>query len=96
MKKHNLMYSIFGIDENHKCRECCNFGMYQRGNHSYSKCEVYGISHSEATDWNGRKAACGHFNKPYDKAKENNIMHLARPVRRDANYQCEGQMNLEE
>ena len=89
-----MMYSIFGIDESHKCRECCHFGMYQRGNHSYSKCGVYGISHSVATDWNGRKAACGYFNKPYDKA-EYNIIHLVRKSK-NADYKCKGQMSLEE
>ena len=70
--------------------------MHRPTDRSFSKCEVYGISGSEATDWNGRKAACGHFNKLYDKAKENNIVRLVRTVRRDADYQCEGQMSLED
>ena len=94
MRKHSLMYNIFGVDENHKCQECCNFTKHCPSDRSFSKCEVYGISRSEAMDWNGRKAACGHFNKPYDKATENNIVHCVKPSR-NTNYQCEGQISLE-
>ena len=67
VRKINLMYSIFGQAVGHKCADCQHF---QRINHHgkiYRKCEVYGITQSDATDWKQSNTACGLFpNKPYE------------------------------
>lgn len=63
-RKIELMHDIFGIDEEHKCGECDNFGEH-RYDKLYYKCAVYGISSSEASDWRKKYTACGMFNKEY-------------------------------
>ena len=60
-RKIDLMHEMFGKAPG-TCKECFNF-MPARG--GYSKCRIYGISKSEATDWNNRFPACGKKNNFY-------------------------------
>ena len=63
-----FMHHFFGADEaGHKCKECMHFQRRQAGNKTVRKCAVYGLSQSEATDWNANFTACGTFDKdtPY-------------------------------
>lgn len=66
-RKLELMHDLFGIIDNHKCRECSNL---HGGTNQYRKCKVYGISASEATDWALSWTACGMMNKE----------HVGRPI----------------
>ena len=92
-KKHDLMYELFGRDEAHICRECCNFGKIERGR-NYSKCRIYGVSCSTATDWSGKKAACGRFNDP-PAADEPAVIDIKKRSKKEIiQIQCEGQMSL--
>lgn len=59
------MHRLFGCAEGKKCRECSHFLRGEHHDKIYQKCEVYGISHSEATDWAQKWPACGLFGKPY-------------------------------
>ena len=62
-----FMHTFFGEDEaEHKCKDCMHFERWQKGNKRVRKCKVYGLSNSEATDWNASFPACGCFNKGTD------------------------------
>ena len=67
VRKIELMHRKFGKCDGHACRECNNLvkGVYH--DRKLTKCKVYGMTHSQASDWAGRYQACGMFNKPWDK-----------------------------
>lgn len=58
MRKIDLMYAKFGKGQG-TCKECSNYisGLYK--DRSYRKCEVYGVTRSEASDWKASYQACG-------------------------------------
>ena len=62
IRKIELMHREFGASPGHKCQHCDNLIVRHR-DRRYYKCEVYGISNSEATDWRLSYDACGMFNK---------------------------------
>lgn len=88
VKKINEMHMRFGKADG-KCKDCSNFRRYHYRGKTYSKCVVYGESNSQATDWNGRNAACGMFNKDY-----NGTPIYMRHFRKD--IPLEGQISLME
>lgn len=65
-KKIQLMYELFGKEYGKHCRDCCHFCREWTNTRSVFKCDVYGRSSSEATDWAGKYNACGMFGKPWD------------------------------
>lgn len=73
LRKIDLMYREFGKSPGNKCRECSNFAHGRYRSRVLSKCCVYGLTHSEASDWSGRYEACGMYNKEWSG---NNIIHL--------------------
>ena len=86
MKKIELMHSLFG----RSCGTCgdCGHCIKYIGNRTYYKCDVYGASHSEATDWRKSFKACGLFNKftAYE-----NVYKLAKAERSEI---ADGQLSL--
>lgn len=66
LRKIDLMHRVFGKCEGHICKECSNLwsGLYH--DRRLKKCEVYGMTHSEASDWAQKYEACGMFNRDYD------------------------------
>ncbi len=94
-RKHEVMYSLFGRDNKHKCKECSNFIFIRPTDRRHSKCQVYGVTHSEATDWNGRKPACGMFNQNYDDVSQITVIDRLRHMPRiTVQPQCEKQISL--
>lgn len=66
IRKIDLMHQLFGEAE-HLCKECDHFGRWRVGGATtVRKCEVYGRTRSEASDWKASYQACGLFNQPYD------------------------------
>ena len=58
-----FMHTFFGeCETEHKCKDCTNFERHRANGKLVRKCKVYGLSHSEATDWNANFTACGCFN----------------------------------
>jgi hypothetical protein len=63
------MHKLFGKSE-HICKDCEHFkkintsGLMAR--RFVQKCECYGITHSESSDWAQKWQACGLFNQPYN------------------------------
>ena len=64
-RKIDLMYEMFGRGDG-KCGTCSHFVKFTYRDSSYQKCEVYGVSQSEATDWVQKWDGCGLYNKPYE------------------------------
>ena len=63
-----FMHHYFGEDDaGRRCRDCIYFERWLVGDTKIvRKCRVYGISHSEATDWKASFPACGCINKDTD------------------------------
>lgn len=98
-RKIEAMYQRYGHRDGMQCKYCDHFERYKYKGYDYSKCEIYGITNSEATDWRASNNACGMFNEPWD-AKENmpvieTIKHI-RNVRSSAPGQLDGQMGFED
>lgn len=66
LRKIELMYSFFGIlKEKRQCKECSHFHRYMYRDKYYRKCDIYGETNSEASDWAAKYRACGAFNQEY-------------------------------
>ena len=58
------MCEIFGAGDG-TCADCCHLRSGYYGDRKLRKCYVYGMTHSEASDWALSYPACGQKNKPY-------------------------------
>lgn len=65
LEKIEIMYRNFGKTEGEICRNCFHVVKNEMGK-TYNKCECYGLSSSEATDFPMMVTACGLFNKETD------------------------------
>lgn len=65
VRKIDLMHKTFGVCYGHACRECSNLVKGRYHDRILTKCQVYGLTHSEASDWAGRWTACGMLNREY-------------------------------
>ena len=90
LRKIERMHQLFGVCEEHKCKECCHFKKEKFHDKNYRKCLIYGDSHSQSTDWVGKYTACGLYNKPYEGDVE---IYTIRDTQRQ-NEPLEGQMSL--
>ena len=59
-KRIQKMHRFYGASSGKKCGGCCNlYTWYVRGKRIIYKCGLYGMTHSEATDWRKKYPACG-------------------------------------
>lgn len=63
------MHKQFGREHVHACGTCCNFVRGEYHDKMLQKCERYGLSHSDATDWAKSWGACGMYNVPIAKGE---------------------------
>ena len=96
IRKIELMHRQFGRCEAHLCGECGNLVSGRYHNKNYRKCKIYGLTHSEASDWAKRWTACGMFNRAYTGRP---IINLVRPEKKTADIALdeplEGQLKME-
>ena len=90
IRKIDLMHKLFGKNEAHTCGECENMVSQRYRGMILRKCTVYGMTHSEASDWAKKWTACGMFNKPYS---DRNVIELVRPSREEE--PVEGQLSID-
>lgn len=57
----DVMRRHFG-ETDAKCKDCRHLISGEWRGKTYHKCELYGMSHSEATDWRLSEKACGLYN----------------------------------
>ena len=89
------MHKLFGEIPDRKCKECQYLVSYT-ANRKYYKCDVYGNTSSEASEWRLKWTACGMIDIPiYDGAPIINQVRLLnwRPKEKE---QIEGQLVLDE
>lgn len=65
LRKLALMHQQFGVCYGHSCGECSNLVSGRYRGRILRKCEVYGLTHSEASDWAKRWVACEMLNGIY-------------------------------
>lgn len=95
LRKIALMHRLFGVCDGHACRDCSNLVNGRYHDRILTKCKVYGLTHSEASDWAGRWQACGMFNKPWDKQPVMREVVPERKRKEADNTPMEGQISLE-
>lgn len=87
MKKIDLMHYMYGKEDG-ICKSCSHLVENYNRSNKYYKCEVYGETHSDATDWRLKYPACGLFNKETD---HRNVYKLAKKEKQEI---AEGQVSL--
>lgn len=95
IRKIDLMHRIFGVSDGHTCRECSNLVKGRYHDRIITKCKVYGMTHSKATDWAGRWLACGAFNREISRGPVFREAIPARKRKEVENTPIEGQVRME-
>lgn len=95
LRKVDLMHKFFGKCYGHTCRECSNLVKGRYHDRILTKCKVYGLTHSEASDWAGRWLACGMFNRVWDKQPVIREVVPERKQKEVDNTPMEGQISFE-
>ena len=93
-RKIHAMHKKFGTCGGFLCKNCCHLisGVYH--DKRYHKCELYGLSHSEATDWRLSNCACAMFDVEVDMKNWVPVLDLIRgPVKQEG--QLPGQIEME-
>lgn len=93
VRKIDLMHKLFGELPDRKCKECIHLCSFE-ANRKWYKCENYGETSSEATDWRLKWSACGLIDIP--KCLDVPMVNMLRFYNQEPNIesQVEGQMNI--
>jgi len=65
----DAMHKRFGTNYALCCKNCNHLICGEYHDRRYYKCEIYGLSHSESSDWRRSWMACGMYNVPQDMDK---------------------------
>lgn len=93
-----FMHHLFGSGHpSDKCGTCKHLKSYTASRKWY-KCECYGLTNSEATDWRKKHPSCALYNMPYKGKPGIEIKKHMKRVSTNPldNYECEGQMSIED
>ena len=74
-RKIAAMYNRYGAWMDCKCRGCSHLISGEYHGKRYHKCELYGLSRSEATDWRLSYAACGLYDVDVDMGEWVPVMY---------------------
>ena len=91
LRKIDLMHKLFGEVPNRKCKDCQHLVSYT-ANRKWYKCECYGKSGSEATDWRLKYTACGLIDVPVYTGVP--VIKMSRFYQEKEDVQIEGQVSL--
>ena len=94
-RKIAAMHKRFGMCGALQCRGCCHLISGEWHDRRYHKCEIYGLSHSEATDWRLSWRACGMYNVPQDMDRWVPLIKQLSWQAKPVEPPLEGQMRLE-
>lgn len=92
-RKIDAMHEVYGISTGNRCANCPHLVRTFR-DRAYYKCEAYGLSCSEATDWRMMWDACGLFDKPLPT--ERKVIERIKYIREKNDEQIEGQITLDD
>lgn len=93
-KKIDAMHILYGTGEG-TCSDCQFFCEGYYHDKKLFKCSVYGMTHSEATDWRKKYLACGLKHTAYEP-DERPVIDRLRGQRTNAEEQIDGQISMEE
>ncbi len=96
VRKIDLMHQQFGVCAGHACRECSNLVKGRYHDRILTKCQVYGLTHSEASDWAGRWLACGMFNREYTGRPVIRLVMRGRREPKEPEEPLDGQISMME
>lgn len=94
-KKIDLMHLIYGSAESGQCKDCPHFVEGYYHDKKLMKCTVYGLTHSEATDWRKKYPACGLINLPFPE-NDNRIIDRIKTGKMRLEKPIFGQITMEE
>ena len=89
LRKIDRMHEQFGVIPSKTCKDCMHL---KGGANEYKKCEIYGNTRAESTDWTMRWTACGMFNREWDG--DIPIVRLNKGGVKKEETQIDGQMSL--
>jgi len=87
------MHKRFGTCGAFRCKDCDHLIGGKYHDRQLYKCELYGLSHSEATDWRLSWIACGRFNEQVNTDLYTPIIKTLSH-RREPEPPLEGQMDI--
>ena len=93
-RKIHAMHRLYGTCGVMRCKDCNHLICGKYHDRRYYKCELYGISHSEATDWRVSYQACGMYNTETPFGFVPVLKQIAH-VPDNRNVVLDGQMRLE-
>lgn len=64
-RKIDAMHRMFGTGDG-QCKDCSHFRTVQANSKKVFKCDIYGMTSSEASDWRMKYPACGLKDMPYE------------------------------
>ena len=93
-RKIDAMHSRFGVIPDKRCGDCSNLMHICYRSKNLKKCKVYGVTHSEASDWRLKYTACGMFNKECEYGPIIRTLQHGGGSKKEM-PPCEGQISLE-
>ena len=94
-RKISVMHKLYGIDWENTCKGCSHLIGGKYHDRQYYKCEVYGMTHSEATDWRRSWQACCLRNAPIDMEHFVPVIEYKKRAPKSPEPPLEGQMRME-
>ena len=91
VRKNDLMYQLFGKAEGF-CKDCEHYIGYRYHDYNRRKCEVYGDTRSESSDWKGGAQACGLY--PDKTYSGRNVIELVKRGKKKEPIEIEGQISF--
>lgn len=73
-RKFAAMQKRFGSCGVLRCKDCCHLKRLHYHDRVYYKCELYGLSHGESTDWRLHFPACGMYDMEVDMENWNPVL----------------------
>lgn len=80
--------------EGHTCGECSNLVSGKYHDKTLRKCSVYGLTHSEASDWAKRWTACSMLNQEYHGEPVINFVRRTYQEQVSAETPLDGQITM--
>ena len=94
-RKIDAMHAIYGFLNGKQCKDCPHLVEGYYHDKKLIKCSVYGMTHSEATDWRKKWTACGCFIRPFPE-EENRIFDQIKHMKLQLEKPIEGQITMED
>lgn len=94
-RKINAMHKEYGVEWGKTCKDCSHCMRYAPTDRHYYKCELYGITGSEATDWRLSWVACGMYNVDVNLNMRNTLIEVLKRRQKQNKGPIDGQVELD-